>query len=118
MKESETRPKIKFSHFYKKFASPNLIKTSPGKIAEATLLEVITVKLEDLSQELLEYDTAFAIADDHSKLPKKGKYLLLLFLFSYEKRITTTLRPAWPPNKEKFYRDNIGKIFDIILEEI
>lgn len=86
---------IKFSHFYHKLHlamgdEPN------GKVC--WLMEVINVNLEDLSNAFLDFDTD----GGKYKLPKKGKYLLLLFMG--QSGIFPTLR-RWTPSKEKYYRE-------------
>jgi len=93
--------KIKFSHNYKKIAN----------ITEARLLEVINVNLQNLSQEFIAYDT-----ENIYKLPKTGEYLMLIFHKQSEanmdSNIFTTIRRR-TNEKEKYYRENIGKIFTL-----
>lgn len=114
-------PVIKFSHFYTKIglafnaARPNDIES------HATLIEVLDVKLEDLSEEFLAYDTTFLHLEARNTkndpllgmypLPKKGDYLLLIFLGS--KGVFTTLRRK-NDEKRAYYRGKIGVNF--ILE--
>jgi len=81
-------------------------------IKRARLLSVLHVKLEDIPNELLVYDT-----DEGSFiLPTKGDYLLLIFLKPYEEQggsnLFTTLRKDNKENNLK-YNTNIGKIFFI-----
>ena len=94
--------KIKFSHNYKKIAN----------ITEARLLEVINVNLQNLSQEFIAYDT-----ENIYKLPKTGNYMILIFHKENENanissNIFTTIRRR-TNEKEKYYRENIGKIFTL-----
>lgn len=112
---------IKFSRPYSKLVFP-----SPQwrfcKIAK--LLEVIPVELSDLSAEMLAYDTDGGMYP----LPKKGKYLMLIFqnstiyylkpneIFRPEQHIFTTIRRE-TPEKLNYYRKNIGEIFNVIIEE-
>ncbi len=101
--------KIKFSHNYKKISDTNF----------CILLDVIEVNLEDLSKKFLDYDT-----DDVYKLPKKGKYLMLIFQKEYiyinninkVNNIFTTLR-RYIPEKSQYYKSKIGEIFEVILNE-
>jgi len=76
----------------------------------ATLLEVIPVRLENLSAEFLNYDTD----GGRFKLPKRGEYLLLIFR-GYT-GLFPTLRAAWPSSKLKYYRDSIGEEFEIEIK--
>jgi hypothetical protein len=64
--------KIKFSHNYWKL---------PPAEGYALLLEVLEVKLENLSRAFINYDTMYMEngKDGYYKLPKKGDYLLLIF---------------------------------------
>lgn len=72
----------------------------------ARLLDVIPIELRTLSPEFLEYDT-----DNVFELPRTGKYLMLLLEGS--RGLFTTLRAAWPPHKENYYRKLIGSTFRI-----
>lgn len=94
-------PTIKFSHKYNKLRKKYLFATT------AILLDVISVELSQLSQEFLAYDTDYGTF----KLPESGKYMMLIFLKDRE-NIFTTLR-KYSDEKEKHYRENIGKEFDI-----
>jgi hypothetical protein len=97
--------RIKFSHKYRKVLDENGICVDRVK-----LLEVVNVKLEGLSPVFLNYDTDFGLF----KLPKKGKYMMLVF----EKpcnhiggiNLFTTLR-RWTEEKERYYRGAIGAVF-------
>lgn len=93
--------KIKFSHNYKKIAG----------ITEARLIEVINVNLQNLSKEFIEYDT-----ENIYKLPKTGNYMILIFHKECEANISsnifTTIRRR-TDEKEKYYRENLGKIFAV-----
>ena len=101
---------IKFSHIYKK-----ILNSHNDVIETATLLQVIPVKLADLSQYFLDYDTD----NGTYKLPKSGKYLMLIFLKEHECYTTdfnlfTTLR-RYTPEKYDFYMRQIGKLFNVIV---
>lgn len=103
---------IKFSYLYDK-----LLNEHNDCIDNAILIEVLNVNLESLSASFIEYDTNCGIF----KLPKKGKYLMLIFLKQKENYICsndlfTTLR-RWTEDKEKYYRESIGTTFDIIIEK-
>ena len=104
--------KIKFSHCYKK-----LLDENNDLIEYATLLEVINIKLEDMSKAFIDYDTEYG----EYKLPNKGEYLMLIFLKPHEEWIEsrdlfTTLRRT-TSEKEKYYRLNIGEKFDVCMED-
>ena len=109
---------IKFSHRYLKL---ELDRVNLPLTLTASLLEVLNVNLENLSAYFLTYDTMFYKGEGHMDLydlPKKGKYLLLIFEKneSFERSIFTTLRRE-TPEKEKYYRDSIGESFKVIIEE-
>lgn len=95
--------KIKFSHYYPKLYTDNGILLS-----SAQLLQVLVVDLSELSKPFLDYDTDNGVYE----LPNKGKYLLLIYKYG---SLFTTLR-RWTEEKEKYYRENIGKTFDIVVE--
>lgn len=97
--------KIKFSHNYKKIAG----------VTEARLLEVININLQNLSDYFIAYDT-----EGMYKLPKTGNYMILIFHKEGERanigsNIFTTIRRR-TDEKEKYYRENIGKIFTLEIE--
>jgi hypothetical protein len=103
-------PQIKFSHKYQK-----LLNSHNDVIETATLLQVIPVNLEDLSQYFLDYDTEKGTYE----IPKRGKYLMLIFLKEHEDYTTdlnlfTTLR-RFTPEKFSFYSGNVGKVFQVMV---
>ena len=104
---------IKFSHKYDKLLDGN------GNIPQlAELLEVFLVNIEDLHERFISYDSVYLdMNEDKYKyfpLPKKGKYMILLFkdpgLFS----IFTTIR-RYTPKKYEYYKNARGEIFEIVL---
>lgn len=109
---------IKFSHHYFKHG------TQINNETVVTLLQVLNVNLEDLSESFKEFDTRYyehsgipftskgEIA--HYKLPEKGKFLLLIMLLG--DRMIPTLR-RWTPEKEKYYFGLIGKEVEMIIEK-
>lgn len=106
---------IKFSHRY------NKLKYA-GNPMTAKLIEVIPVNRKDLSEQFIAYDTLYWDDDGepHFYELKAGKYLLLVFLT--HSGIFTTVRPArgrftGEGEKEKYYRDMIGKEFDVQCPE-
>uniref|UniRef100_A0A6H1ZS64 Uncharacterized protein n=1 Tax=viral metagenome TaxID=1070528 RepID=A0A6H1ZS64_9ZZZZ len=100
---------IKFSHPYKKLEVLGF-HNEIGRITRATLLDVLYVQLESLSQKFLNYDTD----NGKYKLPKRGLYLLLLFAKN-EHDLFTTLRRC-TPEKERYYRSKIGETFAVEVE--
>lgn len=101
---------IKFSHQYKK-----ILDSNNDVIDTATLLQVIPVNLEDLSQPFLDYDT-----DKRTyALPQKGKLMMLLFLKPDWDTLNlfTTLR-QWTPESEQYYRKSVGEAFIIESDEV
>jgi hypothetical protein len=112
--------KIKFSHAYSKM---------PWGCQQSMLLDVIAVKLEDLSKEFKEFDTQIrpSPGKDHPRyypLPEKGDFLLLLLKgVGYETDgngvtrsggLWTTIRRK-TPEKESYYRKNIGNVFECVV---
>ena len=98
--------KIRFSHHYSKLASINCIEAKPVKLIEALMIDI-----KDLSKEFLDYDTD----DGLYKLPKSGRFLLLIFLV--EGVLFTTIRSAYPPSKVEYYKKAIGSEFQVIIEK-
>lgn len=95
--------KIKFSHKYDKLLG------NAGYITKATLLDIFIVNLEELSQPFIDYDT------DNGKyeLPKRGKYMVLLFKKPYMMHHLFTTVRRWTPDKYKYYQGMIGKEVNI-----
>jgi hypothetical protein len=96
---------IKFSHVYQKLLYHNQV------IRRARLVEVLNVKLEQLSGPFIDYDTD----DGMFKLPEKGQYLLLMFVAQGNYLFTTIRR--WTPPKEAYYRKCINDVFEIEVPE-
>jgi hypothetical protein len=102
---------IKFSHAYLKLP-PNW----QGK--KATLLFVREIELEKQNKAFLNYDTEFDCPTGKGwhgtsfyPLPKKGKYLLLLF--ECEGTIFTTLRRS-TPQKKVYYELRRMQEFELV----
>ena len=97
---------IKFSHTYRKLLIGGEL------ITRAKLLDVHAVKLENLTAELLEYDT-----DGKYPLPKKGNYLMLVFLKpGKDFHLFTTLRSD-RPGKFDYYHSRVGELFQVAIVE-
>lgn len=94
--------KIKFSQRYSKLMTGN------GFCKKLYLLDVINIKLEDLSESFLDYDTD----EGTFELPKKGDYMMLLFKKDTTTHLMTTLRRR-TPEKEKYYRSLIGQWLEV-----
>lgn len=96
-----TYKQIKFSHDY--------LKLEGAKFAR--LLQIIPIKLEDLSPQFLDYDT------DHGlfQLPKKGDYLMLIFNHEGTWSLFTTIRRN-TPEKLSYYQDSVGEVFEIVIK--
>jgi len=104
---------LKFSHNYLKLP-PNW----EGK--KATLLFVREIELEKQRDSFLSYDTRYAYysplcgeSRSNYSLPKKGKYLLLLF--ECEGTVFTTLRRS-TPEKKAYYESEAAwkKKFELV----
>ncbi len=103
---------IKFSHSYEKLKRNSVKGFGEWEdTTEAKLLDVIPINLETLSKTFLEYDTD----GGKYKLPKKGAYLMLIFQKTVNNIFTTLRRQT--PEKEKYYRENIGNFFNVIVEK-
>lgn len=103
------KPRIKFSRKYSK------LKDGFSTVKMARLLEVLDVRLEELSPELIEYDTRYNF-EEYYKLPAKGDYLLLIFEKApFWGEIFTTLRRRSGRNLE-YYRGLIGRVFEVEVD--
>lgn len=94
---------IKFS-----FQFPKLLDPFYQPIGRAKLLQVLPVELADLTAEFLDFDTFYG----KYPLPKRGKYLLLIFMKPGNMDLFTTLRRS-TPEKERFYTSQVGEVFYI-----
>lgn len=95
---------IAFSHHYPKIH---------GQV-QAKLIAVIPLSGREISEPLLEYDTTFVEDGVAGRFPlkKSGNYIQLIFIGDF--RIPfCTIRPAWPPEKVKYYTSAIGEVFSI-----
>jgi len=109
---NQKQPVINFSHLY-----PKLLDEHNDLIEWATLLDVSLVELADLSGSFLGYDTNYG----EFPLPKKGQYLLLLFLKPpaipgvCATNLFTTLRRSTPA-KHNYYQALIGREFEVCIK--
>jgi hypothetical protein len=110
--------KIKFSHRYFKL----LNRDGFVRCTTATLLDVLNVNVEDLSDKLRQYDTQYIVGTkdggaivSNYELPKKGDFMMLMFADD-DPVLFTTLR-RWTPEKEKYYRGAIGERFEVEINE-
>lgn len=102
--------KIKFSHRYNKM---------PRDFQHSKLLEVLPVRLEDLSADFLRYDTSYLDGGEERnyKLPETGAYMILVLQAgSGCGQLWTTIR-SQSPEKLNYYRSLIGEIVDCEIEE-
>lgn len=100
---------IKFSSIYEKMP----VEIQVGELSEATLLAVLKVKRPQLSPQFLEWDTKFAGKSGNFPLPSGQEFLVLMLLT--EGLLWTTIRAAWPSEKEEYYRSHIGEQVNIEL---
>jgi hypothetical protein len=101
---------IKFSSIYEKMPGPVMA----GECSEARLLAVLKVKRVQLSPEFLEWDTKFADKPGNFPLPAGQEFLVLLLLS--DGQLWTTIRAAWPPEKEDYYRSHVGELVNIEVQ--
>jgi hypothetical protein len=109
---------IKFSHIYNKM---------PRDFQQSKLLEVISIKLEEMSEEFREYDTSFLDWSLNTKgglchypLPAKGEYMILfLQAGSGCGQLWTTIRSRWGGkgnDKYIYYKTKIGEIVECQIQ--
>jgi len=109
---------IKFSAEYEKM---------PADISHTTLLAVLKVKRSQLSPQFLEWDTKFRGKEGSFPLSSAQEVLVLMLLSASEpaisevsglerSRLWTTIRAAWPPEKEGFYRSHVGELVNIEIK--
>jgi len=112
------RVTIKFSAEYEKM---------PSDISHTTLLAVLKVKRSQLSPQFLEWDTKFRGKPGSFPLSSAQEVLVLMLLSAPEPAIPeasgleqpclwTTIRAAWPPEKEGFYRSHVGELVNIEIK--
>lgn len=115
--DPEGRVTIKFSAEYEKM---------PSDISQTTLLAVLKVKRSQLSPQFLEWDTKFRGKEGTFPLSSGPEFLVLLLLSESacpcgaegdcQPRLWTTIRAAWPPEKEGFYRSHVGELVNIEIQ--
>ena len=119
LEDPEGRVTIKFSAEYEKM---------PADISHTTLLAVLKVKRSQLSAQFLEWDTKFRNHPGSFPLSSASEVLVLMLLSAPEPtvprnpwleqpRLWTTIRAAWPPEKEGFYRSHVGELVNIEIKE-
>src|SRR5687767_8308473 len=106
---NKPRPKMKFSHVYKK-----LLDQQGNPIKEAKLLLVLPVPMESIShaKDFIAYDT------DHGKynISFATYYVMLIFQKPFGD-LFTTVRPMHGRygNKQTYYEPMIGLEFEIVI---
>jgi hypothetical protein len=100
---------IKFSAEYSKMPMEVL-----AKVSDTTLLAVLKVKRAQLSLQFLDWDTKFASRPGNFPLPAGQEFLVLLLLTAGQ--LWTTIRAAWPPEKEDYYRSHVGEQVNIEIQ--
>jgi hypothetical protein len=109
--DPSSRATIKFSSLYRKM--PDQMLRSGGS-RDAKLLAVLKVKRHQLSAEFLEWDTKFADKPGNFPLPNGSEFLVLLLTTADQ--LWTTIRAAWPPEKEEYYRSHVGELVNIEIQ--
>jgi len=118
LEDPEGRVTIKFSAEYEKM---------PADVTHTTLLAVLKVKRSQLSSQFLEWDTKFRNLSGNFPLSSAQEVLVLMLLSAPEPtvprnpwleqpRLWTTIRAAWPPEKEGFYRSHVGELVNIEIK--
>ena len=97
---------IKFSHEYNKFFGI----PSGSKVK---LLQIFNIHYKELSTEFINYDTT-TVKGSKYELPKT-ELIILLFHSHDTNTIFTTIR-RWTQGKENYYRNQIGKLFKLVIE--
>jgi len=107
---------IKFSHFYEKLN--HSCEGIPNPPQYAKLLEVFLQHKDNLHPDFIDYDTTYFNREKNKweqyKLPDD---LLIVLLFKSDCFLFTTLR-RFTPKKYEYYRENRGKLFKIVLENL
>lgn len=85
-----------------------------AQISETTLLAVLKVKRGQLSAEFLDWDTMFANRPGNFPLPAGQEFLVLLLITAGQ--LWTTIRVAWPQEKEEYYRSHVGEPVNIDIQ--
>lgn len=104
-------PRINFSHHYHKM---------PYGFESSKLLDVLPIRLEDLSLDFILYDTSYLDGGEEKQyqLPISGKYMILLLQAnSGAGPLWTTIRSQWPASKPEYYRSHIGEVFECRITE-
>ena len=120
IEDPEGRVTIKFSAEYEKM---------PADISHTTLLAVLKVKRSQISAQFLEWDTKFRGKPGSFPLSSAPEVLVLMLLSAPEPtvprnpwleqpRLWTTIRAAWPPEKEGFYRSHVGELVNIEIKGV
>ncbi|MHC1687992.1 MAG: hypothetical protein AB9879_09835 [Methanothrix sp.] len=118
IEDPEGRVTIKFSAEYEKM---------PSDISQTTLLAVLKVKRSQLSPQFLEWDTKFRGKEGSFPLSSAQDVLVPMLLSAPEPTVPrnpwleqpslwTTIRAAWPPEKEGFYRSHVGELVNIEIK--
>lgn len=100
---------IKFSNYYFKF--PERIQWDP----KAKLIQALKIHYNDLSKNMIEYDTVYSKNGEvfFYNLPRTD---LILLIFAQPTKIFTTIR-RYTPNKWEYYKKNVGQMFKIVIQE-
>ena len=99
----------------------------PSNISHTTLLAVLKVKRSQLPAQFLEWDTKFRGREGSFPLSSSPEVLVLMLLSAPEPTVPrnpwleqpslwTTIRAAWPPEKEGFYRSHVGELVNIEIK--
>lgn len=105
---------IEFSHIYNKM---------PRDFIHSKLLDVIPVKLQDLSLDFLLYDTSYLDGGEEKQypLPEKGDYMVLLLRAGAgHGQLWTTIRSQKGKkgiDKMSYYRSKIGEVVECRVTE-
>jgi hypothetical protein len=103
--------RINFSHKYGKM---------PFGFQSSKLLDVLPIRLEDLSLDFILYDTSYLDGGEEKMyaLPEKGAYMILLLQASSGAGpLWTTIRSQWPPEKLEYYKSHVGEVFECRITE-
>ena len=104
--------KIRFSHYYQKFW------LKEAMIEDGDVVELVGVSVcdrEQLPKSFLHFDSNYGSEGEPEYFPLPAGRVIVLFFWDGDDLFSTIRR--WTPQKEEYYRNGIGKLFEVKIEE-